>query len=146
MGVFAQGTDEAGTLEQTVKLTPGDYDLTLSGGIWEWNTYGGGDLCPYVEVFIDVDGKTAWQRRVGFDEEEFPEQWWATLRTVWTGEVKGTLAQWQDIFYQDYFEALARAHPNFHFHIALSQPRPEDLSAPDAAGRGRPRPQRCRAG
>ncbi len=32
----------------------------------------------------------------------------------------------QEIFYQDYFEALAKAHPNFCFHLALSSPLPED--------------------
>jgi Na+-transporting NADH:ubiquinone oxidoreductase subunit F len=32
----------------------------------------------------------------------------------------------QEIFYDDYFNALARAHPNFSFHLALSSPLPED--------------------
>ncbi len=32
----------------------------------------------------------------------------------------------QELFYQDYFEALAREHPNFSFHIALSEPQPND--------------------
>ncbi len=32
----------------------------------------------------------------------------------------------QEIFYQDYFEDLARRHPNFHFHLALSAPQTED--------------------
>jgi Na+-transporting NADH:ubiquinone oxidoreductase subunit F len=32
----------------------------------------------------------------------------------------------QEIFYQDYFAALAQAHPNFSFHLALSAPLPED--------------------
>ncbi|MBP6507044.1 MAG: NADH:ubiquinone reductase (Na(+)-transporting) subunit F [Opitutaceae bacterium] len=32
----------------------------------------------------------------------------------------------QEIFYEDYFSALARSHPNFHFHLALSSPLPED--------------------
>jgi len=32
----------------------------------------------------------------------------------------------QEIFYDDYFTALARAHPNFSFHLALSAPLPED--------------------
>jgi Na+-transporting NADH:ubiquinone oxidoreductase subunit F len=31
-----------------------------------------------------------------------------------------------EIYYQDYFEALAREHENFTFHIALSEPLPED--------------------
>ena len=33
----------------------------------------------------------------------------------------------QEIFYDDYFEQLAEAHPNFSFHLALSSPLPEDL-------------------
>ena len=32
----------------------------------------------------------------------------------------------QEIFYADYFEALAHQHPNFSFHLALSSPLPED--------------------
>ena len=32
----------------------------------------------------------------------------------------------QEIFYQDYFESLARQFPNFSFHLALSEPQPED--------------------
>ena len=32
----------------------------------------------------------------------------------------------QEIFYDDYFEALARTHPNFAFHPALSTPLPQD--------------------
>ena len=32
----------------------------------------------------------------------------------------------QEIFYEDYFQSLARAHHNFAFHIALSSPLPED--------------------
>ncbi len=32
----------------------------------------------------------------------------------------------QEIFYEDYFRSLEAAHPNFHFHLALSSPLPED--------------------
>ncbi len=32
----------------------------------------------------------------------------------------------QEIFYQDYFENIAKQHPNFRFHLALSDPQPED--------------------
>ena len=32
----------------------------------------------------------------------------------------------QEMFYQDYFEDLARKNANFTFHVALSEPRPED--------------------
>ena len=32
----------------------------------------------------------------------------------------------QELFYQDYFEALAKEHPNFTFRAALSSPLPED--------------------
>ncbi len=32
----------------------------------------------------------------------------------------------QEIFYDDYFSAFARTHPNFTFHVALSSPLPED--------------------
>jgi Na+-transporting NADH:ubiquinone oxidoreductase subunit F len=32
----------------------------------------------------------------------------------------------QEIFYEDYFDELARLHHNFSFHLALSSPLPED--------------------
>lgn len=32
----------------------------------------------------------------------------------------------QEIYYEDYFERLAREHSNFQFHLALSSPLPED--------------------
>jgi MocE subfamily Rieske [2Fe-2S] domain protein len=32
----------------------------------------------------------------------------------------------QEVFYQDYFEQLAREHENFRFHLALSAPLPEE--------------------
>jgi MocE subfamily Rieske [2Fe-2S] domain protein len=32
----------------------------------------------------------------------------------------------QEIFYEDFFENLAREHQNFEFHLALSSPLPED--------------------
>ena len=32
----------------------------------------------------------------------------------------------QESFYHDYFESLARQFPNFSFHLALSEPQPED--------------------
>jgi Na+-transporting NADH:ubiquinone oxidoreductase subunit F len=32
----------------------------------------------------------------------------------------------QEIFYEDYFHGLARRHPNFSFHLALSSPLPDD--------------------
>ncbi len=33
----------------------------------------------------------------------------------------------QELFYQDYFEELARRHPNFSFHAALSEPQPGEV-------------------
>ncbi len=32
----------------------------------------------------------------------------------------------QEMFYQDYFENLARQNANFSFHVALSDLQPED--------------------
>jgi len=32
----------------------------------------------------------------------------------------------QEIFYENYFKALAAKHPNFAFHLALSSPQPDD--------------------
>lgn len=41
--------------------------------------------------------------------------------SYWYGARSG-----QEIFYQDYFEGLAKEFPNFTFHLALSEPLPED--------------------
>ena len=43
------------------------------------------------------------------------------LRSFWYGARSK-----QEIFYEDYFEHLAAKHPNFDFHIALSEPQEED--------------------
>ncbi|MEO6053984.1 MAG: NADH:ubiquinone reductase (Na(+)-transporting) subunit F [Chthoniobacterales bacterium] len=32
----------------------------------------------------------------------------------------------QELFYHDYFRELEKQFPNFHFHVALSEPEPED--------------------
>jgi Na+-transporting NADH:ubiquinone oxidoreductase subunit F len=32
----------------------------------------------------------------------------------------------REMFYQDEFQAIAREFPNFQFHVALSEPQPED--------------------
>lgn len=32
----------------------------------------------------------------------------------------------QEVFYQDYFESLAKSHPNFDFNLALSEPQKND--------------------
>jgi len=32
----------------------------------------------------------------------------------------------KEAFYQDDFDAIARSHPNFRWHLALSEPLPED--------------------
>ncbi len=32
----------------------------------------------------------------------------------------------QEVFYRDYFEGLARKFPNFTYHLALSEPQPDD--------------------
>jgi len=45
-----------------------------------------------------------------------------------TGKTARRVSYWygarskQELYYQDYFEGLAAAHPNFHFHPALSSP------------------------
>jgi MocE subfamily Rieske [2Fe-2S] domain protein len=49
-----------------------------------------------------------------------------------TGKTTRRISYWygarslQEIFYRDYFEDLARKHPNFSFHLALSEPQPGD--------------------
>jgi Na+-transporting NADH:ubiquinone oxidoreductase subunit F len=32
----------------------------------------------------------------------------------------------QELYYEEYFRELARKHPNFSFHVALSEPQPDD--------------------
>ncbi len=49
-----------------------------------------------------------------------------------TQKVSNRVSYWygarslQEMFYQDYFEELERQYNNFTFHVALSEPRPED--------------------
>ena len=49
-----------------------------------------------------------------------------------TGKTARKVSYWygarskQEIFYEDYFQNLAKQHPNFAFHLALSSPLPED--------------------
>jgi len=49
-----------------------------------------------------------------------------------TLETGRTVSYWygarseQEMFYRDYFEALAEKYPNFSFHLAFSDPQPED--------------------
>ena len=51
----------------------------------------------------------------------FETQKTARKVSYWYGARSG-----QEIFYQDYFEELAKRHPNFQFHLALSDSLPED--------------------
>jgi Na+-transporting NADH:ubiquinone oxidoreductase subunit F len=32
----------------------------------------------------------------------------------------------RELYYEEYFQELARQHPSFSFHVALSDPQPED--------------------
>jgi Na+-transporting NADH:ubiquinone oxidoreductase subunit F len=41
--------------------------------------------------------------------------------SFWYGARSG-----QEIFYEDYFRQIEAAHSNFQFHVALSNPLPED--------------------
>jgi Na+-transporting NADH:ubiquinone oxidoreductase subunit F len=47
-------------------------------------------------------------------------------------ETKRTVSFWygarslQELFFDDEFRALEKKHPNFSFHVALSDPQPED--------------------
>jgi len=49
-----------------------------------------------------------------------------------TLQVSNRISYWygarsrKEMFYQDYFESLARSHRNFTFHVALSEPQPGD--------------------
>ena len=49
-----------------------------------------------------------------------------------TGKTARKISYWygarsrQEIFYEDYFQQIAREHSNFAFHLALSSPLPED--------------------
>jgi Na+-transporting NADH:ubiquinone oxidoreductase subunit F len=49
-----------------------------------------------------------------------------------TQKITGRVSYWygarslQEMFYADYFEALAKQYTNFTFHVALSEPQPED--------------------
>jgi MocE subfamily Rieske [2Fe-2S] domain protein len=78
-------------------IKPGESEMIYIGG--------GAGMAPlraHVSHLLETEGSG---RKIGF----------------WYGARSG-----QELFYQDYFNGLARSHPNFSFHPALSEPLPED--------------------
>jgi fatty acid desaturase len=78
-------------------IKPGESEMIYLGG--------GAGMAPlraHVSHLLETEGS---RRKIGF----------------WYGARSG-----QELFYQDYFNGLARSHPNFSFHPALSEPLPGD--------------------
>ncbi|MGR8947198.1 MAG: NADH:ubiquinone reductase (Na(+)-transporting) subunit F [Gammaproteobacteria bacterium] len=95
-------------------LKPGD-PVTVSGPYGEFlarNTDkemvfigGGAGMAPMRSHLLDQLLRIKTQRKISF---------WYGARNL------------QELFYQDLFSSLESEHPNFHWHAALSDPRPED--------------------
>ncbi len=66
---------------------------------------GGAGMAPMRSHILDLLGRLGSRRRISF---------WYGARSL------------REAFYVDTFERLAREHPNFSFHLALSEPLPED--------------------
>ena len=66
---------------------------------------GGAGMAPMRSHIFDQLGRLKSKRKISF---------WYGARSL------------REMFYQDEFEQLAREHPNFTFHVALSDPQPED--------------------
>lgn len=95
-------------------LKPGDH-VTISGPFGEFFAKdtsaemifigGGAGMAPMRSHIFDQLKRLSSQRKISF---------WYGARSL------------REMFYQDEFEQLARDNPNFTFHIALSEPLPED--------------------
>ena len=95
-------------------LKPGD-ELTVSGPFGEFFARdtnkemcfigGGAGMAPMRSHIFDQFKRLKTQRKVSF---------WYGARSL------------KEAFYVDEFDALAAAHPNFEWHLALSEPLPED--------------------
>ncbi len=95
-------------------LKPGD-ELTVSGPFGEFFARdtnkemcfvgGGAGMAPMRSHIFDQFKRLKTQRKVTF---------WYGARSL------------KEAFYVDEFDALAAAHPNFEWHLALSEPLPED--------------------
>ncbi|URO00092.1 NADH:ubiquinone reductase (Na(+)-transporting) subunit F [Leclercia adecarboxylata] len=95
-------------------LKPGD-KVTISGPFGEFFAKetdaemvfigGGAGMAPMRSHIFDQLKRLGSQRKISF---------WYGARSL------------REMFYQEEFEQLARDNPNFNFHIALSDPQPED--------------------
>jgi Na+-transporting NADH:ubiquinone oxidoreductase subunit F len=95
-------------------LKPGD-ELTVSGPFGEFFARdtskemcfvgGGAGMAPMRSHIFDQFKRLKTQRKITF---------WYGARSL------------KEAFYVDEFDALAAAHPNFEWHLALSEPLPED--------------------
>jgi Na+-transporting NADH:ubiquinone oxidoreductase subunit F len=95
-------------------LKPGD-TVTVSGPFGEFFARdtdaemvfvgGGAGMAPMRSHIFDQLVRLASKRRITF---------WYGARSK------------REIFYQDDFDRLQREHPNFRWHVALSEPQPED--------------------
>ncbi|MDF0533967.1 NADH:ubiquinone reductase (Na(+)-transporting) subunit F [Shewanella sp. A32] len=95
-------------------LKPGD-SVTISGPFGEFFVKdtkaemvfigGGAGMAPMRSHIFDQLKTRQTQRKMTF---------WYGARSL------------REVFYQEEFDELARAHPNFEWHIALSEPLPED--------------------
>ena len=96
------------------KLKPGD-KLTVFGPFGEFfikDTQremiyigGGAGMAPLRSHIFDLFKQERSQRKISY---------WYGARSL------------RELFYQDEFEALAKKHPNFAWHVAMSDPLPED--------------------
>lgn len=98
----------------TFGLKPGD-EVTISGPYGEFFAKptrnemcfigGGAGMAPMRSHIFDQFGRLETERRVTF---------WYGARSM------------REAFYVDDFNAIQRDHPNFQWHLALSEPKPED--------------------
>jgi Na+-transporting NADH:ubiquinone oxidoreductase subunit F len=109
-----EGTPPGKVSSYIFNLKPGN-QVTISGPYGEFfiketdaeMVYigGGAGMAPLRSHIFELFKRRKTQRKVSY---------WYGARSM------------REIFYQEEFEALAREHENFSFHIALSEPLPED--------------------
>lgn len=96
-------------------LKPGD-ELTAIGSFGDFH------IKPTQKEMVYIGGGAGMAPLRAHISQLFENEKTQRKVSYWYGARSG-----QEIFYEDYFEKLAQENHNFDFHIALSEPQPEDL-------------------
>jgi len=122
-------------LRFNVRLAPPPSGLACNAGVGSFYIFGlkPGDIVtaigPFGEFHVEDSGREMVYLGGGAGMAPLKSHLSYLLETLNTST---RVSYWygarslKEMFYQDYFKALAQDHKNFSFHIALSEPAPED--------------------